>query len=309
MNYNRENNREKAGGMAGAGLSDTREYAIEISGATYFYRAYDQGEDGVYPELPAVSDVSLTVRQGEFVALAGHNGSGKSTLARLMNGIYRPASGEVKVLGLSTSQPENLFEIRKNLGLVFQNPDNQMVATIVEDDVAFGPENVGVPHEEIGPRISFALAAVGMEQYRESAAHRLSGGQKQRVAIAGVLALSPRIIVLDESTAMLDPKGRREVMQVIKKLNREQGITVLLITHFMEEAAQADRVVVLSGGKIAADGTPAEVFSRADVVESAGLTLPVTLEISRLLKERGIDTGGKLLTEDGLAEAIWRQYK
>ncbi len=279
---------------------------LELRGVTYRYRAYESGENGVYPELPAVEDISLGIEGGEFVALIGHNGSGKSTLAKLFNGLYTPAEGTVTALGLTTDKPENLFEIRKNVGVVFQNPDNQMVATIVEDDVAFGPENIGLAPGEIGRRIDFALSAVGMENHRSSTASRLSGGQKQRIAIAGVLAVMPKVLVLDESTAMLDPRGRREVMDVIKDLNKKHGMTVVLITHFMNEAAEADRVIALSGGKIALDGTPKEVFSEAERLAEIGLEVPVPARLRALLLSEGISLPEGILTEGELSEALCR---
>ena len=253
-----------------------------------------------------MNDVSFDVEEGEFIALVGHNGSGKSTLAKLFNGLLKPKSGKILVLGQDTSDEKLLYEIRKNVGVVFQNPDNQMVATLVEDDVAFGPENIGLPPEEIGKRLDFALKAVGMEAYRNTAAHRLSGGQKQRIAIAGVLAVMPRILVLDESTAMLDPQGRREVLTVVKKLNRELKITVVLITHFMEEAAQADRILVMDDGRLALSGTPREVFSKRDFLDSIGLDVPLPAAVGSLLAAKGCQLPETVLDEDELVEALCR---
>lgn len=251
----------------------------------------------------AVNGVTLTVNEGEFVAVLGRNGSGKSTLAKLINALLTPTSGKVEVFGMDTSDGKKLFEIRKNAGMVFQNPDNQMVASIVEDDVAFGPENIGVAREEIGERIGFALHAVGMEEFRKSTPTRLSGGQKQRIAIAGVLAIKPKIMILDESTAMLDPRGRREVMDVIKRLNREENMTVILITHFMDEALQADRAVVMNQGEIVMQGTPEEIFSRSDELEIYNLTLPRAAAIAKKLADGGMPIK-TAFTAERLAEEI-----
>lgn len=257
---------------------------------------------------PAVNDVSFDIEEGQFVALVGHNGSGKSTLARLLNGLLLPESGEIRVADIPTSDAKRLFELRRQIGLVFQNPDNQMVATIVEDDVAFGPENIGVPPAEIEERVRYALNAVGMAEFRQSSASRMSGGQKQRIAIAGALALHPKILVLDESTAMLDPKGRREVMEVIQALNRTDGITVILITHFMQEAALADRVLVMDDGVLAMDGSPAEIFAREAELTALGLDVPFPVKVKNLLAEQGIVLKGDALTDEELVEAIW-QYR
>ena len=236
----------------------------------------------------AVNGVTLSIEEGEFVAVLGRNGSGKSTLAKLINALLTPVSGKVEVFGMDTSDNKKTFEIRKNAGMVFQNPDNQMVASIVEDDVAFGPENIGVPREEIGERIGFALKAVGMEEYRTSTPTRLSGGQKQRIAIAGVLAIKPKIMILDESTAMLDPKGRREVMDVVKRLNKEENMTVILITHFMDEALEAERAIVMNQGEIVMQGTPEEIFRRSDELEIYNLALPRAAAIAKKLSAGGM---------------------
>lgn len=236
----------------------------------------------------AVNGVTLSIEEGEFVAVLGRNGSGKSTLAKLINALLTPVSGKVEVFGMDTSDNKKTFEIRKNAGMVFQNPDNQMVASIVEDDVAFGPENIGVPREEIGERIGFALKAVGMEEYRTSTPTRLSGGQKQRIAIAGVLAIKPKIMILDESTAMLDPKGRREVMDVVKRLNKEENMTVILITHFMDEALEADMAIVMNQGEIVMQGTPEEIFRRSDELEIYNLALPRAAAIAKKLSAGGM---------------------
>lgn len=218
--------------------------------------------------------IDLSVEEGEFVAVLGHNGSGKSTLARLADGLLSPTSGRITVLDMDAGESKNIFDIRKNVGIVFQNPDNQTVASIVEDDIAFGPENIGVPREEIGKRITFALDAVGMSEFRHATPARLSGGQKQRIAIAGVLALKPKNLILDEATAMLDPKGRREVTDVVLKLNKEEHITVLLITHFPEEAMLADRAVVMNRGEIVMQGKPSEILCREEELETYNLARP-----------------------------------
>ena len=269
--------------------------AIRFDKVKFMYRE----EDGVY----AVNGVTLSVNEGEFVAVLGRNGSGKSTLAKLVNALLVPTEGKAEVFGLDTADAKNVFEIRKNAGMVFQNPDNQTVASIVEDDVAFGPENIGVPREEIAKRIDFALDAVGMQSFRHAAPSRLSGGQKQRVAIAGVLAIRPKIMILDESTAMLDPRGRREVMDVVKKLNKEEGMTVILITHFMDEALEADRAIVMHRGEVVMDGAPEEIFARSEELESYNLTLPRAAYISKKLAEGGMPVKGAFSAEE-LAEEI-----
>ena len=278
--------------------------AIETDNVVYAYR--QRSEDGQSEiRRVAVNGVSFAVEEGEFVAVVGHNGSGKSTLAKLLNGLLLPESGSVTVFGKKTGNPKTIFDIRREIGVVFQNPDNQQVATIVEDDVAFGPENVGVPPEEIEKRVSFALSAVGMEAYRHSAGHRLSGGQKQRIAIAGVLALMPKVMVLDESTAMLDPKGRDEVLSVIRNLNKTYKITVLLVTHFMEEAAQADRILVMNNGELTVQGTPREVFAREEELRAIGLDVPFAKRMEVLLRARGVETGECIFREE-LTQALCR---
>ena len=274
--------------------------AVHFDNVIYSYR-----EDGAEY---AVNGVTLSVEEGQFVAVLGRNGSGKSTLAKLINALLEPSSGKVTVFGMDTSDPKNTFEIRKSAGMVFQNPDNQTVASIVEDDVAFGPENIGVPRKEIGERIDFALRAVGMEAFRNATPSRLSGGQKQRIAIAGVLAIRPKIMILDESTAMLDPRGRREVMEVIKKLNREQGMTVLLITHFMEEALQADRAVVMHRGEVVMDGTPEEIFARSEELETYNLTLPRAAYICKQLQAAGLPVANAFTAKE-LAEEICKSLQ
>ena len=252
----------------------------------------------------AVKNVSLSVEEGEYVAIIGHNGSGKSTLARLFNALLIPDSGKITVDGFCSSDKNALFEIRRRVGVVFQNPDNQLVASIVEDDVAFGPENLGVKREEIGERIEYALKAVGMEKFRKSSPTRLSGGQKQRIAIAGVLALKPKILVLDESTAMLDPQGRKEILEVVRKLNAEDRVTVIAITHYMDEVLHADKVFVVNDGGIAMQGTPAEIFRRAKEIKKMGLELPLAAYIAEKLRQRGVPVPEGIMTEEELAEAL-----
>ena len=231
-------------------------------------------------ENTLIDDLSLNIERGSFTCILGHNGSGKSTLAKLLNGLYKPASGDIFVDGLSTNNPENELEIRKRVGLVFQNPDNQLVSSVVDEDVAFGPENLGVEREEIEKRVGYALKAVNMSEFKSASPHHLSGGQKQRIAIAGILAMEPECIVLDEPTAMLDPLGRKEIINTIIELNKDKGITIVLITHFMEEAQNADRVIVFDDGRVLFDDTPVNVFSHVDMLKKIGLDVPYT---SRLL--------------------------
>ena len=252
----------------------------------------------------AIENLSFDVERGEYLAVIGHNGSGKSTLARLLNALLLPDEGSIMVDGLSIQDKQNLFEIRKRVGVVFQNPDNQIVASIVEDDIAFGPENLGVKREEIAKRIDFALKAVNMEEFRKASPTRLSGGQKQRIAIAGVLALNPQVLILDESTAMLDPQGRKEVLQVVKKLNKEKGVTVIAITHYMEEVVDADRVIVLDGGKMVMQDTPREIFKREEELKAIGLELPLASYIAQKLRNAGVDIPMGILTETELTEAL-----
>ena len=272
------------------------------------YFSYENNEDEVDGAFSPVGDFALrgidfTVQEGEFVAVLGHNGSGKSTLARLTNGLLSPTSGTITALGLDAGDEKNLFDIRKQVGIVFQNPDNQTVASIVEDDIAFGPENVGVAREEIGERIDFALRAVGMEAFRHATPARLSGGQKQRIAIAGVLALKPRVMILDEATAMLDPRGRKEVMDVVLRLNREEGITVILITHFPEEVLLADRAVVMHQGKIVLQGTPQEVFAQGEALKKYSLVMPRSVELCRRLTAQGLPVADGMDAEE-IAQGI-----
>ena len=249
--------------------------------------------------------VDLQIEEGTFVAVLGHNGSGKSTLAKHMNAILLPSGGKVYVNGMDTADEDKLLDIRRTVGMVFQNPDNQIVANVVEEDVAFAPENLGVPSQEIRRRVDDALAAVGMSEFVRHAPHLLSGGQKQRIAIAGVLAMEPACIVLDEATAMLDPVGRREVLSAVHRLNREKGITVVLITHHMNEAEDADRVVVMDDGKVALDGTPWEVFTQVDALRSMGLTVPDTVDLLDRLRKDGLDVPLTALTVEACADAIY----
>ena len=252
----------------------------------------------------AVDHVSLEIQKGDFVAVLGHNGSGKSTLAKLMNALYLPTEGQVLVCGMDAATEENVWDLRKHAGMVFQNPDNQIVATVVREDVAFGLENLGVPQPDMLPRIDEALNAVRMTEFAAAAPHMLSGGQKQRVAIAGLLAMQPDVMILDEATAMLDPSGRDDVFATVRKLNREKGITVVWITHFMEEAARADRVVVLHRGAIAMDGTPREVFSQVEKVKELGLDVPPMAELAQELCDAGLSLPAGILTVDDMMKEL-----
>lgn len=267
---------------------------------------YDE-EEGPTPVV--LDGVDLRIEEGTFVAVLGHNGSGKSTLAKHMNAILLPTGGKVYVDGMDTADESKLLDIRRTVGMVFQNPDNQIVANVVEEDVAFAPENLGVPPEEIRRRVDDALKAVGMYEYREHAPHLLSGGQKQRVAIAGVIAMQPRCIVLDEPTAMLDPIGRAEVLKTIKGLNRTSGVTVVLITHHMDEAAQADRLVVMSKGKVIADGAPRDVFKQVEELKAVGLTVPETTELLWELQKAGVDVSLDALSDEECAQTLYQLLK
>ena len=253
---------------------------------------------------PALSGISAAIRQGEFIAVLGHNGSGKSTLAKLVNALYIPSEGNVVVCGYDTREEKLVWEIRRRAGMIFQNPDNQIVATVVKEDVAFGLENLGVPTEEMLPRIEQALSAVRMNKYADSAPHTLSGGQKQRVAIAGILAMEPSVIIADEATAMLDPSGRKEVLETVRMLNRTKGITVLWITHFMEEAAQADRVLVVTDGEIRLEGTPAEVFDRVDDMKKMHLDVPHMTALANELRGEGMPLPGGILTVEDMVREV-----
>ncbi len=259
---------------------------IEVKDLVFVYNPEDEDRREV------LHGVNMNIEKGEFVALLGHNGCGKSTLAKLFNGMYVPTKGSVTVDGIATDNEENQIEVRRRVGLVQQNPDNQLVAGVVEEDVAFGPENLGVPPLEIRKRVDDALKAVGMYEYREHAPHKLSGGQKQRIAIAGIIAMATKCIVLDEPTAMLDPRGREEVMSTIKRLNKEQGITIILITHYMDEAVQADRVIVMDDGRVLTEGEPRAVFSNVELLKKHRLDVPQATELAYKLKKEGIDLGG-----------------
>jgi energy-coupling factor transport system ATP-binding protein len=273
---------------------------VEFHNVSFRYESTEEGE-----QLPlAVDGVSLDIKRGECVAILGHNGSGKSTLAKLSNSILVPTSGEVIVDGMNTADEEKSYEIRKTVGVVFQNPDNQIVASIVEEDVAFGPENLGLPREKIRKRVDDSLKAVGMYEHRFSEPHKLSGGQKQRVAIAGIIAMLPKCIFFDEPTAMLDPKGRKEVMNTIFKLNREYGITVVYITHFMDEAVLADRVIVMDNAKVLLDAPPKKVFENDTLLRDIGLDIPQIAYLSRQLCECGVDIDKNILTNSEFTQRI-----
>lgn len=269
------------------------------------YIQYPHGEDEE-PKL-AIKGVSLEIEEGSFTAIIGQNGSGKSTLAKNLNGLLLPSKGAVYVSGMDTRDEDKIWDIRQTAGMVFQNPDNQLVSAIVEDDVAFGPENIGIDPVEIRARVDEALDAVKMGKYKRKAPHLLSGGQKQRIAIAGVVAIRPRCIIFDEPTAMLDPRGRKDIMEIIEKLHRE-GITVILITHFMDEAVKADRVVIMNKGEILLDGTPEHVFSQDELIRSARLDVPMAAEIAIYLRENGIDVPPEVVTAERLKEFVC-QYK
>ena len=270
---------------------------------------YSYKEEGM-PPVPVLRGLSVDIQKGEYVAILGHNGSGKSTFAKLLNVILDADAGELVVAGKCLTSPdlteEDVFALRREVGMVFQNPDNQLVATIVEEDVAFGPENLGVPTAQIRRRVDEALATVGMSDYARHEPHRLSGGQKQRVAIAGIIAMRPSCMIFDESTAMLDPQGRREVIETFERLNKEQGITVLTITHYMSEAARADRVIVLDDGKLLMDGTPAEVFARAEELMAVGLDVPQCTSLIHELRATGIPLSGEPVTTEECADLICR---
>ncbi len=272
--------------------------------------SYTDGDENAKVDIPALSDVNISIAAGEYVAILGHNGSGKSTLAKLINMILTPTVGKIYIDGIDitseTFSEDDIFDVRRKVGMVFQNPDNQLVATVVEEDVAFGPENLGLSREEIRKRVDESLAVVGMTEYARHAPHKLSGGQKQRVAIAGIIAMKPRVIIFDESTAMLDPQGRRDVVEIMERLNREEGITVLNITHYMEEAARADRVIVINDGSIALDGTPREVFSNVEQLRKMGLDAPQGNELILELKKAGLNISGDSLTEAECVETLFK---
>ncbi|MBQ9906281.1 MAG: energy-coupling factor transporter ATPase [Oscillospiraceae bacterium] len=281
------------------------EKLITIENAHFSYPAAEENEK----PAEVLKGISLEFEHGELVAVLGHNGSGKSTLAKLFNAVLLPTEGTVTVAGMDTKDEEKLLEIRQHVGMVFQNPDNQIVATIVEEDVAFGLENLGVPSDEMRVRVDQALQAVGMYEYRSHAPHQLSGGQKQRVAIAGIIAMRPDCIVLDEPTAMLDPQGRKEVMRTVKLLNRDYGITVILITHEMDEAAQCDRVIVVDHGEVRMDAPPEKVFSHVQEMRAIGLDVPQPTELCDLLRQAGFDLDPEIMTPEACAEAIAKLFQ
>ena len=278
---------------------------IKVDDVTYIYSNSSDEEENASAakQVNGVKGVSLSIYEGEFLAIVGHNGSGKSTLAKLLNGLLAPQQGKVEAFGFDTSG-KDVYEVLRRVGMVFQNPDNQMVASIVEDDVAFGPENLGVPQPEIVERVKWALSAVKMSDYADKTPTRMSGGQKQRVAIAGVLALKPRVIVLDESTAMLDPQGRKEVIDTVMRLNKEENMTIVLITHFMDEVIMADRVIAMDGGRIVMSGTPKEIFSQEDRIKEIGLDLPVISTLAHALNKRGFALDTDIFDVEELGEEI-----
>jgi len=276
---------------------------IDVNKISYDYIVRDEN-DQIEDSVRAVDDVSLSITQGEFVCVLGHNGSGKSTLAKMLNAILLPTFGEVLVLGMNTKDETKTLEVRKNVGMVFQNPDNQIVSNVVEEDVAFGPENLGVPTEEIKIRVAEACEKVGIAEKRTMSPNRLSGGQKQRVAIAGVLAMKPKCIVLDEATAMLDPIGRKDVLSTLEQLNKEDGITIVLITHYMEEAIKAGRVIIMDGGKLIMEGTPKDVFSQPERIREYGLDVPQVTELADTLISKGVKLPKGILTVEELIREL-----
>ena len=281
---------------------------IKVEGLSFVYNDDDSTDNTDSAYIPALKGVDLTIKKGEYVAILGHNGSGKSTLAKLLNLILEPQSGKIYIDGVDITDEDfsedDVFEIRKKVGMVFQNPDNQIVANVVEEDVAFGPENLGLEREEIRRRVISSLDLVGMTDYAHHAPHKLSGGQKQRVAIAGIIAMKPDCIIFDESTAMLDPIGRQDVVAIMEKLNKNEGITILNITHYMDEAARADRIVVMNDGRIALDDTPKSIFSKVDYLHSIGLEAPQTVELKHKLSSLGVVIGSDGLSEEDIAGEI-----
>ena len=276
-----------------------------IDAAHVFFDYVRRDENDNIEEVShALSDLSLSIEEGSFVCILGHNGSGKSTFAKLLNGLNLPKEGTVLIAGMDTREEEKLLKIRETAGMVFQNPDNQIIANVVEEDVGFGPENIGVPTEEIWRRVDASLAAVGMQAYRMKSPNRLSGGQKQRVAIAGVMAMKPACIILDEPTAMLDPNGRKDVMATVHELNRKEGMTIVHITHYMEEAVEADRVIVMDGGHVVMDGTPREVFSRVEELRALSLCVPQATELAYELRQAGMPLREGILTREELIEEL-----
>lgn len=283
-------------------------YIIKTEDLTFTY--YDDDFDNLEGnQIPALKSINLSVKEGEYISVLGHNGSGKSTLAKLLNLILIPTTGKIFIDGKDVSDEDlsedEVFEVRKKIGMVFQNPDNQIVATVVEEDVAFGAENLGLPREEIRRRVVNALNVVGMQNYARHAPHKLSGGQKQRVAIAGIIAMRPRVIIFDESTAMLDPIGRKAVIEIMEKLNREENITIINITHYMEEAARADRVIVINDGEMVLDGTAKEVFAEVDLLHRIGLESPQSTELVKMLKSEGLDVDLQIIGEDECVSTIF----
>ena len=272
---------------------------IEIENLTYQYRAIEEEDN-----FTAISNLNIEVDRGEYLVILGHNGSGKSTLAKLINGLYLPTEGDVYVDGMNTKDEETIWNVRKTAGMVFQNPDNQIVATIVEEDVAFGPENLGIEPEEIRRRVDKSLEIVEMSEYKNHAPHLLSGGQKQRVAIAGILAMEPECIIFDEPTAMLDPTGREEVVKTIERLNKDEGKTIVHITHYMDEAVKADRVMVMEKGRVVMEGSPREIFSQVDRIKELGLDVPQVTELAYELQKEGIDISSDILTIEELVNAL-----
>ncbi|TGA96809.1 energy-coupling factor ABC transporter ATP-binding protein [Sporolactobacillus shoreae] len=272
------------------------EKIIEVSGVSYFY-----AEDDPW----VLDDVTLSVNKGEWLSIIGHNGSGKSTLAKCLNGLIVPQKGSVRVGGFDTKDETNIWEIRRLVGMVFQNPDNQFVGATVRDDVAFGMENHGIPREKMIDRLAQSLRLVKMEKFADSEPHRLSGGQKQRVAIAGIVALQPLIVILDEATSMLDPEGRREIIKTMRTLNKEHGLTVLSITHDLEEAVNSDRILVMNRGKVVREGSPREIFKTPELLEKIGLDLPLAIKLRRLLNQRGISLQDTALTQEDLVNELW----
>lgn len=285
------------------------DYIIKTENLGFTYPDSADEELLMGKEIPALEGVDLAVKRGEYLAVLGHNGSGKSTLAKLLNLILFPTVGKIYIDGKDVSNDDisddDIFDVRRKIGMVFQNPDNQLVATVVEEDVAFGPENLGLPREEIRKRVNSSLSLVGMLDYIRHAPHKLSGGQKQRVAIAGIIAMKPEVIIFDESTAMLDPLGRREVVNIMEKLNREENITVINITHYMDEAARADRVIIINDGKMAFDGTAKEVFSNVEMLHSMGLEAPQGNELINLLRAEGLEIEGDTMTEDECVQTLF----
>ena len=270
---------------------------------------YNNDYDDKQPVKEVLKGLNIDIKKGEFVAVLGHNGSGKSTFAKHLNGILLPCSGKVYVAGIDTADDKRLFELRQHAGMVFQNPDNQIVSSIVEEDVAFALENLGVPYEEMRQRVDDALKAVQMYEYRKHSPSQLSGGQKQRVAIAGIIAMRPDCIILDEPTAMLDPQGRKEVLKTIRRLNKENGITIVLITHYMDEAAKSDRVIVMDSGKVVFDDVPKEVFSHVEQLKAIGLDVPQTTELAYLLRQNGIDIDSHIISEEECIDALEKLLK